>query len=160
MKNLDFKLDSKATSLSLDNNEIGDEGAEGLASVLPDAKSLTSLNLVKNRISAEGAVAIAEVLPRTGLTLLDLAQNRIGAEGEAAILTIATSNPCFVTEIYGLDNSDEINAVVGESLKQQAKIGALSLFNDHSFPAGVAVMMAGYVTSSVNDVNQIKKVCF
>ena len=31
-----------------------------------------------------------------------------------------------------------INAVVGESLKQQAKIGALSLVDDHSFPVGVA----------------------
>ena len=68
-------------------------------------------------------------------------------------MTIARGNPSFLTEIDGLDNSAEINAVVAtnrENLEKQAKIGALSLVDDHSFPVDVAEIMAGYVTSSVD----------
>ena len=117
-----------------------------------DSKT-TSLNFERNGLGFKGAEAVAAVLPRTSLTSLNLRFNRIGAEGAAAILTIARGNPSFVTEISGLNNSVEINAVVAtnrENLVKQAKIGAWSLVTDHSFPADVAGIMAGYVTSSVD----------
>ncbi|MFV8752792.1 GTPase [Nannocystaceae bacterium ST9] len=67
------------TSLSLNSNSIGVEGAPALATLT----ALTSLSLNSNSIGNEGARALATL---TALTSLDLTNNSIGDEGARALL--------------------------------------------------------------------------
>ena len=187
MQNKDFKIDIKATELDLIGKKIGDAGAKALASDLLDAKNLTSLSLSGNNIGEAGAAVLAAVLSRTNLTSLSLSGNKIGwvgAEvlanvlpctnlstlylgwnnigeaGEAAILRVARENPLFLTRIRGLRNSDAINAAVdaNRQLKMTAKVGVLSLVDNHNFPEAVAVMVAGYVNGEDITEQNIKSI--
>ena len=73
---------SGLTSLYLNDNQIGDEGARVLASL----SGLTSLDLNHNQIGAEGARVLASL---SGLTSLDLRYNQIGAEGARALSSLS-----------------------------------------------------------------------
>ena len=94
-----------------------------------DSKT-TSLNFERNGLGFKGAEAVAAVLPRTSLTLLNLEYNDIGAGGGAAILTIATAIPSFVTEISGLNNSAEINALCSTGIASAEKLASEILENN------------------------------
>ena len=66
------ELSSSVTSLSLWNNEIGDDGARAIAECLKVNSSLTELNLYINEIGDDGARAIAECLKvNSSLTSLE-----------------------------------------------------------------------------------------
>ena len=71
----------KLTSLDINNNKIGKEGAEAIAKM----GNLTSLNIYRNGIDKEGAKAIATM---GNLTSLDINNNQIGEEGAEAIATM------------------------------------------------------------------------
>ena len=105
---------------------------------------------------SKSSTYLAKALPAaTSLTSLDLGENEIGDAGAAAILEIARNNPCFVTEIKGLVNSAEINAVVENNrnnLANQAKVGAVSLVDDHRMPVVLAGLVASYIAPiKIND---------
>ena len=72
IEGLDSKLQllRSLTSLVLQGNYIGDDGAKAIAASLP---GLTSLDLSNNKIGEEGAQAIA--VSMHGLTSLDLRRN-------------------------------------------------------------------------------------
>ena len=148
------------TALSLGANKIGAAGAAALADVLRDPKNLTSLSLFNNKIGDAGAKALANLLPSTNLTTLDLGWNNIGEAGEAAILRVARENPLFLTRIRGLIYSDAINAAVyvNRQLEMTAKVGVLSLVDNHRFPVPVAVMVAGYVNGKNITEQDIKSI--
>jgi hypothetical protein len=78
-----FKLASltELTSLHIQDNEIGPEGARVLASLT----GLTSLYLSSNRIGPEGAHALAAL---TRLTSLHLDYNQLGATGTRALAAL------------------------------------------------------------------------
>jgi Ran GTPase-activating protein (RanGAP) involved in mRNA processing and transport len=107
------------SELYLDSNNIGNLGAVELAKVLPNT-NLRELDLGYNNIGNLGAVGLAKVLPRTSLRELELDNNNINDEGELLILVEAINNPFFLTKIYGLRNSAEINAVVDANSKRLA----------------------------------------
>jgi Leucine-rich repeat (LRR) protein len=93
------------TTLNLEANQIGDQGARALAALTgllrfiweamqsamtargrpPQLTSLTTLNLSGNRIGADGARALAAL---NGLTSLNLAGHLTGADGARAIATL------------------------------------------------------------------------
>ena len=93
-------------------------------------------------------------------TGLDLSQRELGDAGEAAILLAVKNNPLFLTRIFGLINSDAINAAVdaNRQLKMTAKVGVLSLVDNHNFPEAVAVMVAGYVNGEDITEQNIKSI--
>ena len=70
---LALKVNTSLTSLNLDGNSIGDEGANSLSEALRVNTSLTSLDLRDNSIGDEGAHSLSEALRvNTSLTSLDL----------------------------------------------------------------------------------------
>ena len=93
-------------------------------------------------------------------TGLDLSQRELGDAGEAAILLAVKNNPLFLTRIFGLINSDAINAAVdaNRQLKMTAKVGVCSLVKNHRFPVPVAVMVAGYVNGENLTGQDIKSI--
>ncbi|CAN0275964.1 unnamed protein product, partial [Hapterophycus canaliculatus] len=70
----------------MSDNEIGDEGLEGLARALRRNESVRLLELCFNRITAIGAEALAKAIwESTGLRALRLDNNQIGDRGAHAL---------------------------------------------------------------------------
>jgi len=81
-----FGLLSRLESLTLDNTEMGGEGAVALSKALPCLTQLKRLSLSWNGIGAVGAVALSGALPSLAqLQWFDLSWNSIGGEGAAAL---------------------------------------------------------------------------
>ena len=93
-----LKCYSNIDDLSLQNNLIGDEGAECIGSLFP-LNILNSLNLNGNRISGSGIEAMSKSLSAcTSLNVLDLGFNRIGDQG-AVSLTGALQNCKYLSSL-------------------------------------------------------------
>ena len=74
------------TTLYLNRNSIGDDGAKAIAEALKVNPVLTTLLLWSNNIGDDGAKAIAEALKvNPVLTNLELGDNSIGDIGAKAI---------------------------------------------------------------------------
>jgi len=72
--------------LVLDDNQLGDAGAEAIAAMLRTNRSLTFLLLRGNKIGDAGAEAIVAMLrTNSSLTELDLRANKIGDAGQKAL---------------------------------------------------------------------------
>ena len=73
--------------LWLNNNQLGDAGAEAIAGMLRTNHSLTLLELVGNKIGDAGAEAIGAMLctNRSSLTKLNLHGNKISDDGKKAL---------------------------------------------------------------------------
>eukprot|EP00435_Cladocopium_sp_Y103_P044783 s2488_g12.t1 len=84
---------SGTLELRLNNNDVGDEGAEALAVSLTFNSALQWLFLRANRIGARGAQAMGQGLERNRwLQLLDLHGCNIGNRGAKALATYLTTN--------------------------------------------------------------------
>ena len=71
------------TSVDLQVNAIGDDGAKAIAEALKVTAVLTELSLYRNNIGDDGAKAIAEALKVNAvLTKLDLEYNNMGDAGK------------------------------------------------------------------------------
>jgi hypothetical protein len=87
----------------LQDNLLGDMGAEALAAVLSVCASLRTLDLSWNRIGRKGAQALASSLaagassPSAGLRSLCLRGNRIGDEGVMRLADALGSGMCCLT---------------------------------------------------------------
>lgn len=80
-------------SLSLVCNEIGNEGAIALADAVKQNKNLRSLNLMGNKVGDEGAIALADTIKQNkNLYSLDLSYNIIGDEGIKALCNAGKRN--------------------------------------------------------------------
>ena len=81
-----LKVNTSLTKIDLRWNNIGDEGAKYVAEALKVNTSLTKINLFHNNIGAEGAKYVAEALKvNTSLTNIRLGWNNIGAEGKHSL---------------------------------------------------------------------------
>ena len=75
-------IPGECTSLEVNRNNVGVEGAKALAEALKTNTALTSLDLYRNSVGDEGAKALAESLKtNTALTSLNLNWNSVGDEG-------------------------------------------------------------------------------
>jgi hypothetical protein len=80
--------DTNITNLDLTDNEIGDEGAIGLADAIKQKGSkITVLRLNNNGIGDEGAKALADAIKQKGskISVLHININHIGDEGTKAL---------------------------------------------------------------------------
>ena len=99
-----FDNDSSLMRLSLNNNQIGDLGAQALAGALPQNSSLTVLDLGSNQIGDLGVQALAGALPQnSSLTGLDLDVNQIGDLGAQALAGALPQNSSL-TRLYLINN--------------------------------------------------------
>ncbi|CAE7566212.1 NLRC3 [Symbiodinium sp. KB8] len=81
-----LKTNSTLTSISLESNDIRDEGAEAIAEALKTNSTLTSINLEDNEIGLEGAEALAKALnSNTAVCKIQLWSNNIPRECEQAL---------------------------------------------------------------------------
>jgi hypothetical protein len=72
---------------------MGNKGATAIAEALKVNLSLTTLQLDRNEIGNEGASAIAEVKVNSSLGTLYLGFNNIGKEGTSALYEAMRYNP-------------------------------------------------------------------
>ncbi|MES2677198.1 MAG: hypothetical protein V4612_02640 [Pseudomonadota bacterium] len=99
-----LETNTKLSSLSLDTNRFGDEGAMAIASLLTKNKALTNLDLSGNRIGVEGAKAIATALTKnTTLTSLGLNNNMLGGDGVREISTALATNTTLTSLALGFN---------------------------------------------------------
>ena len=88
------------TTLRLDGNRIGAEGAKAIAEALKVNAVLTSVDLQLNSIGDDGAKAIAEALKVNAvLTKLDLEYNSMGDAGKKALQDAVKGRSGFVLEL-------------------------------------------------------------
>ncbi|KAI8595623.1 hypothetical protein EDD21DRAFT_420478, partial [Dissophora ornata] len=81
-----LKTNNPLTTLNLENNSIGNEGALALSEALKINTTLTTLDLGGNSIGRKGALALSEALKiNTTLATLNLEFNSIGYEGALAL---------------------------------------------------------------------------
>ena len=95
------------STLNLDNNEIGVEGAKELAEALETNTSLTTVILSNNGIGDRGAIALATAL-RANHTLksLDLSNNGIGDRGANMLADALGTNDTLKIKSLNLGNND------------------------------------------------------
>ena len=98
------------TTLNLDGNLIGIEGAISLAAALPNCPALTTLNLNSNKIGNEGVISLAAAFPDCpALTSLRLFSNEIGNEGAISLAAALPNCPLLTRlEILGNDDIDDV----------------------------------------------------
>jgi len=93
-----LKTNTTLTTLDIQANNIGPEGAKALADALKTNTILTTLKLWSNNIGPEGAKALANALKtNTTLTTLDLSRNNIGQEGANALADALRDNTTLTT---------------------------------------------------------------
>ncbi|KAI8596822.1 hypothetical protein EDD21DRAFT_236094, partial [Dissophora ornata] len=92
-----LKTNYPLTTLNLENNSIGKEGALALSEALKTNTTLMTLTLGNNSIEREGALALSEALKtNTTLTTLDLKYNSIGNEGALALTNVSKASGCII----------------------------------------------------------------
>ncbi|EDQ85897.1 uncharacterized protein MONBRDRAFT_34069 [Monosiga brevicollis MX1] len=101
-------------SLELTNLQLGDEGADIVASFLAKTSALRALNLGHNAIGDVGVTALAAALP-TSLHELDLSWNAIAASGFEALIEALSSTTVRELEL-------DHNAVTDEALQKALPI--------------------------------------
>ncbi|GBG35164.1 Leucine-rich repeat serine/threonine-protein kinase 1, partial [Hondaea fermentalgiana] len=104
-------------TLHLQNNAIGDDGANEIAKALAANNSLQSLNLSENQIGPHGVEDMADALVENStLEELDLTGCRIGNEGAEALAVALESND--ILQELALDQvSPGIHDRIGSRLK-------------------------------------------
>ncbi|KOO31958.1 hypothetical protein Ctob_004793 [Chrysochromulina tobinii] len=124
-----LKVNGVLTELKLWSNKIGDEGAIAIAEALKVNAVMTTLDLGGNKIGVEGAIAIAEALKVTAiLTTLSLWNNSIGDEGATAIAQALKVNAVVTSLFLGYNKiGDEGAIVIAEALKVNAVVTTLYL---------------------------------
>ena len=111
-----LRVNTSLSSLHLRGNSIGNEGANSLAQALRVNTSLSSLYLARNSIGNEGANSLAQALRvNTSLSSLDLTRNSIGNEGANSLAQALRVN----TSLSSLNLSE--NPIVNEGANSLAQ---------------------------------------
>ena len=112
-------INTSLSSLVLQSNSIGAEGANSLAQALRANRSLSSLDVSKNSVGNEGANSLAQSLrENTSLSSLVLQSNFIGAEGASSLAQTLRVN----TSISSLDLSDNLVGADGANSLAKALV--------------------------------------
>lgn len=124
--------DPDLTSLILENNQIGPEGAQALADSLQHNTFFTALNLAGTRIGNEGARILADLLQHnTTLERLYLWNNRIEDEGAYALAEALKFNTTLTDlSLRGNRILEEGAQALAESLQFNTTLTDLDL--DHN----------------------------
>ena len=95
-------VNNKLTGLSLEDNDIEDQGAAHLCYALKDVNNkLTGLNLQSNNIGKQGAAHLCDALKDKNCKLinLDLSYDKIGDQGAAHLCDALKDKHCKLTNL-------------------------------------------------------------
>jgi Ran GTPase-activating protein (RanGAP) involved in mRNA processing and transport len=146
-----LKVNAVVNTLYLGGNCIGDEGAKAIAEALKVNAVLTTLGLGANKIGAEGAITIAEALKVNAVvTTLFLRGNNIGDEGAIAIAE-ALKVTAVVTKLELGANKigDEGAKAIAEALKVNAVVTKLWLNHNNIGPEGAIAIAEALKVNAV-----------
>ena len=124
--------------LDIDNNKLGDHGAELLSDGITNTKTLRVLYISDNNFGPSGTTAIANVLTNnTSLEKLYMHDNTIGQDGATAIAKAITNNKTLKELSLGDDDTmdEESVMIIMRSLHCNNTITKLwlhcRLYDDH-----------------------------
>ena len=137
---LELNSASALTTLSLNEANITDDGAQYLARYLSSAGcKLQVLGLYGNFISDKGAILLANALAdhNTSLTELYLGKNRIGSAGAKAFAKALRTNACM-TKLWLSNNKigDSGASALGEALVSNKTLVELNIARNAITPRG------------------------
>lgn len=137
-----------AFDLWLIDNQLGDKGAAALAEALPSSMGLAGLFLASNEIGDRGAAALAQVLPTGNLCVLNLACNAISSRGAAALAHALPSSTGFSTLVLCFNQiGDDGAAAFAQVLPLATGLTQLTL-NDNLISRAAKELLKGAVTST------------
>ena len=124
-----IKVNRTLTVLELMNNSIGDAGVTSIAEAIKINKSLTDLKVGFNDIGDIGAASIAEAIRvNSSLTLLELYCNRIGDAGVICIADAIKVNKALTDlQLSNNDIGDAGAASIAEAIKVNKTLTSLEL---------------------------------
>lgn len=133
------------TKLTLWNNNIGPEGAKALA----QNHSLTELSLCENNIGLEGAIALSQ---NTSITALHLGENHLGPE---SALAMANNKSLKILNIRDNDLGDQ----GAKALAQNTVCTAISLDNTNIHDEGLIALAHNtkFIYTDLSDNNFSKQ---
>ncbi|KAL0238188.1 hypothetical protein GEMRC1_012661 [Eukaryota sp. GEM-RC1] len=151
----DEMVRNEVSTIYLDNNSIGNEGAIAIAEALKVNSSVSTINLYNNSIGPEGAIAIAESLKvNSSVSEIYLWDNSIGNEGAIAIAEALKVNSSVST--INLQNNSigpEGAIAIAEALKVNSSVSTINLYNNSIGPEGaIAIAESLKVNSSVSEI--------
>jgi Leucine-rich repeat (LRR) protein len=92
-----MKMSCSLSSLLLNNNNLGDEGASALAQVLISNQTLTYCNIASNGIGPKGIAALSQALAVCCLVSLNLMENSCGDKGAESLAQSLSGNTRLIT---------------------------------------------------------------
>ena len=99
--------------LYINDNELGDHGAELLSEGIRNTKTLRVSFMKLNNIGPSGTTAIANALTNnTSLEVMDMGQNRIGQDGAIAIAKAIINNKTLKKLLLYDDRMDKESAMI------------------------------------------------
>ena len=99
--------------LDIDDNELGDHGAELLSEGITNTKTLKVLYIGGNYIGPSGSAAIANALTNnTSLEELGMSSNEVGQDGATTIAKAITNNKTLIILSLYDDTMDEESAMI------------------------------------------------
>eukprot|EP00985_Skeletonema_marinoi_P005287 scaffold2281_cov167-Skeletonema_marinoi.AAC.2 len=150
-RSLEVGMNKTLTSLILDFNAVGSEGASALCKGIATNSSLTVLSLKHCNIDSKGGDPISAMLmfKRLALTTLDLSGNCLGATGLVDLckgLETNTSLTIFRLADNNIRQTDEDIAaleVFGQVLLKHSKLAEVDLDNNHIGSKGGQLLLPG-----------------
>ncbi|CAO3568632.1 unnamed protein product, partial [Mortierella alpina] len=145
-----LKTNSTLTTLKLESNKIGDDGAQALAEALKTNKTVATLNLRSNSIGDDGAKAPAETLKTNKtLTSLDLQSNQIGSDGVKALAEALKTNSTVATLDLSYNKiGDDGAKALAEALKTNSTVTTLDLYSNKIKSDGAKALSEARKTNS------------
>ncbi|KAI8597484.1 hypothetical protein EDD21DRAFT_407566 [Dissophora ornata] len=146
-----LKTNNPLTTLNLQHNSIGNEGALALSEALKTNITLITLNLWRNSIEKEGALALSEALKtNTTLTTLNLWSNSIKKEGALALSEALKTNTTLTTLDLQYNSIGKEGALaLSEALKTNTTLTTLYLGSNWIVKEGALALSEALKTNTI-----------
>ncbi|KAL0239579.1 hypothetical protein GEMRC1_009687 [Eukaryota sp. GEM-RC1] len=154
-----LKFNVTITSIDLDSNHIGDEGARTLADALKVNTTVTIVNLASNSIGLEGARALEEALKvNTAVKNICLSYNSIGDDGTRALAQVLIDNN-VVTIVNLSYNSigDDGARALADALKVNTSVTSIDLRRNSIGDEGVRALAEALKVNSTLESLDIRR---
>lgn len=135
---------SAVYSLIIDNNAIGDSGAETISDeLLAKSPTLTRLTLCYNELTEKGAQRLARgICGNLGLRSLDLSFNALGPRGASAILVAVRTSRVNTLRLSGCDLGDEGAREVARFIQDPGCVRDIDVGRNAIHESGIAEIAA------------------
>ena len=141
---------SSVSRLSLERNQLGDGGVQGLATSLAavDTYTLEDLDLTSNGLGVEAGGPVGEIIRRGHLRRLVLTTNALGADGSTTgihPIADALKSDASLRELHLRANQvgSAAGAILGKALAANRALELLSLWKNALAGEGFKALMSG-----------------